>query len=836
MNDNDIEKKLASSNPQDHLEALKMVMESPSGNYLDQLWDIHVSMQTHPEKYIENPKYKFRLYEKSYSPLQLCVKKNPDWLENKINQADSETEPVHDLAYILASLERSDIWDRCKDVLAQKIKGDKIRSRIRNMYVYRDSSEIDWLETQLDKQHDLIDASAFQAIARIDVDRAVKCLPKINPLTLLVTKTWTLKPLLILRHAKVLDYINSQGASASFGEMNLFQDLEIYADDVFVNRTLTYCSEKIDPSSTRLPVYFLHRFFSRMNSTWQLNILENQKGSDLENKLLDYVNHFIGTLESNNRWASWEASEVMTLLQKINGDGYVKAINAWLRCNNQYYRHEDGIENAIKKADEETFSELVRTVQSDRSWEENSQVPVEQIRAMRVLGAWKKTDLLLEGMKKLGLSTPNDLTNWKLTEDYSDSETADKCLKDIQERGDITVGAILALGKIAPSGVPKYYELISDILEHASDREIKTACIISLGLLKAGSERILTLLTRFLDDPKLCTLVIRAFIYISTEESLTCLLSHIQLATDKSYALSVVANLFPRPGAWEYIKQCLEEKVCPTGSNFEDQLISVLSFIDENEFDKLFTDYGQDQQAIEAYLDDMLRSDEGSFWVIAAKFRTGQILGRLNKETAFDAILYNLNKTTHHDRVLYPELLIKFDPERGFDELIKLAIEEKSCEVLWGISRAINQMEFERKILELLDAEDDKLRLAVCRICAKLIPKSSIARKLQDILKNDNNWRISEVAADSLQYLRESIEAEKIVESFRQETDYTRRWLLLDAAIGLGDPGHENGQWPKWIEDISSIIGNSFFMKHYFFDKLKKSQKKMKKQASDIKL
>jgi hypothetical protein len=94
---------------------LRVLAAAPDSSTLDRLWELH---QEHCRaKDTDEFRSWYPLYDAGFTALRVAVKQHPDWLETQIEAAPPEDTPVHELAYLLASLEVEAgrrVWQRKK--------------------------------------------------------------------------------------------------------------------------------------------------------------------------------------------------------------------------------------------------------------------------------------------------------------------------------------------------------------------------------------------------------------------------------------------------------------------------------------------------------------------------------------------------------------------------------------------------------------------------------------------------------------------------------------------------------------------------------------------------
>lgn len=155
--------------------ALTILAKRPNPKLLDTIWQLRCQTQANAAGFLREGDWKELLNEECYHALKAAVRLDRLWLERAIVQADPKQEPVHDLAYLLASLDdAADLWRAHKSALFAKVQPPNHRSLALNIYVYRDADEVDWLIRQIGRSEDLIGAWAFRALIRINPDLAVE--------------------------------------------------------------------------------------------------------------------------------------------------------------------------------------------------------------------------------------------------------------------------------------------------------------------------------------------------------------------------------------------------------------------------------------------------------------------------------------------------------------------------------------------------------------------------------------------------------------------------------------------------------------------------------------
>ena len=182
---------LRDSSPKVRRMGVCLLRGCPSANALDKLWALHVEVIRAPEPYLWLREHKHGLHEDTFGALKKCVNLDLAWLERKIADADASSEPIYDLAYLVANVGDSALWNRCKKTLMIKMDPGHPRSIATCIQIFRDREEIEWLEKLVRSHVDLVGPIALKALALIDPDRAFRYLGNLDDIELYMTRDLT---------------------------------------------------------------------------------------------------------------------------------------------------------------------------------------------------------------------------------------------------------------------------------------------------------------------------------------------------------------------------------------------------------------------------------------------------------------------------------------------------------------------------------------------------------------------------------------------------------------------------------------------------------------------
>jgi hypothetical protein len=114
----------------------------------------------------------------------------------------------------------------------------------------------------------------------------------------------------------------------------------------------------------------------------------------------------------------------------------------------------------------------------------------------------------------------------------------------------------------------------------------------------------------------------------------------------------------------------------------------------------------------------------------------------------------------------------------------------------------------------------------------------AVFERLLEVL-NDLDPRVSEAAMKSLTYARRQRRAMDLVRhvTVPPGPQSTNPWVLLNAALKVGDPGFTDGPWPAWSKELSRTAGRAMpALAKVMYRELKKERKKaLDKARTDAK-
>ncbi|NQT14651.1 MAG: hypothetical protein HQ582_17980, partial [Planctomycetes bacterium] len=394
---------------------MKVLAENPSGQALDQLWELHCTGQAAPAPFLSERESSFFLYQDSFDALRSCTRLDPSWLERAIVRADPETEPVHDLAYLVASVDDGGaLWRRCKPVLREKIPAHKERSLATNIAQYRDKDEVEWLIERVSRADDVIGPSALRALIRIDQRLALEHLDRLPEKELYFTRQWYL-PELMMRlpdetRARLLQLLREHPEPWRLAMV--FQGQENSVDVPILEFLLDALEPLLDseiaegiPEGKASAAWLPFSMLVEITRAGLLECFRRRRKTTVEKRLTDWL---LWRGPQRGNWREHDKHDGLAVLARIGGEGLAVVVNDWLRSENRFARLH-AIELSSRNPDPETIAMLVERTMSDELWDK---FPVEQGYAAASLAASARWQPVIQYLVRWGLRALTRVTDY----------------------------------------------------------------------------------------------------------------------------------------------------------------------------------------------------------------------------------------------------------------------------------------------------------------------------------------------------------------------------------------------------------------------------------------
>jgi hypothetical protein len=806
---------LSSSSPRLRRAAIQILRRRPSATALDRLWELHREMEVEPVPYLRENEDKLDLYEESFRALRACVRLEPAWLERAIAQADGETDPVHDLAYLLANLNgQAALWRRCKSLLKRKVSPLHPRCLAVNIDRHADAEEVDWLRTQVENEEDFVGPAALRALARLDPDAALVELDRLPLRELYLSREWCFAELLARRpdatRASIREMMKRHPepikiAQAFQGSEDSLDPplMELLLDDL--NRILSReLAELSEPG--HCPFYLHLQLLTQVRRSDLIEVICRRAGSPLDHLLTAWL---VRERPRPNIWARPVTAIALELLNRMSGEGLAEVVNCYLDADNPFGRM-DGLKLAAKRPNSGTVDRLVHLMRSDQLWHG---LPTEQgyaTRALALLGRWRE---VIESVVLWGLRTLHVLTEYPLIETPLDDKAMAPAFEAIARGDQPPPGAILALGVGRRSD--QLGRLRAVLADAPLDSDLALAGIIALKLLRDGSDETMAVLTDQLRGPRNRTAAKNALLAAGSDTALDAVVAHARSNFRPLTALALLQH--PR-----------------TSSAMTELIRDHLSRLDDGQRIRLLEDilpFATDGDSLGPFLEgrafhDVIR--EIAFSEYGGRRVIIQALSVFDPGLAFIAARKAFRNQESLNREEFPYLMARSDPEATVLALLSCAQSERQTSVLWAMGRAVGLVGRTGPVEVWLRSSDPDQRRAACLMSGWLPQTPGLLEALQSCL-GDVDMRVVRAAAGALQRSRAARDADALVQELGDAVDITSKWDLIDRMLSFCDVGDEFGPPPDWA--VAACKHIPYLLNVYLNESLKDRRKDQNNEA-----
>ena len=802
--------------------AARILARRPTPEALDSLWRLHCACYRDPVRFQrwEGEHYGFS-YEDTFEALRACVALRPEWLEGTITNASAESDPVQDLAYLVARVQEPRLWERVKSQLLAKVPADKERSIARNVEVYRDVAKMSWLLERVPERTDLKGAAALRAIVRLAPERALDALERLPEEDLYFTRNWHVGELLIripeATRAHLLNWLKRHHSPWHLALV--FQNNENRIDaailDVLLD-ALAVLLEREKENAEESRDASLHRelnFLNRLAEPSLLDRLRLRRESRLEQLLTAWL---VSKGPQEGGWRESDKHDAFDLLAKIGGPGLTTVLNYWLQ--GEWYARTHAMKLAARRPDETTIRLLVES--SARSGD-SARDAVERGHAAAALAGCRCWNEVVRYVLRSGAQTHTRVTDFRHEVERLDDSSVEPALLAFDE-DPTNPGAVLALGFANRDEIlPTLRSALATV-----GPDTNAALIISTVISWMGdsSEEVVRSLQRVFDARVHSRAALVALLTNGSETAKEVLWQRLRSEYHASIALALLGDAGYRERTIPLVQQRLRNADPYTS----------LELLDEMVEDPMFSE-ALDSILADDRLRDSVRSmafdEEGSFRLGQGRASALRALARFDPQAAFVATKAALRSRLDSARERYPYLLVEIDSGRAVRDLLEHSKAETSTSVLWATSRAFAELDVKETLLEYLNSSVPIERETALRLAARLEPAewllSSVTARL-----DDDNVEVASAALSALKHLDDSVIAARLVQAIKGEADPTHRWALLDALLSVVDPGDIGRPMPNWATKLWAQL--PLAMNRWLSDKLRERRKTVHREAKKV--
>lgn len=764
----------------------------------------------------------FRL--KVEEALAACVKLAPEWLQRAIQRADPNAEPFATLVYLLAQLaeieEGEPIWHNVRDTVFKKTPASEKRALSYVSESFEDKEALAWLSEWVHEDGDLVAPAALRALEFLKPEEALVALEK-APLdsSLLLARSWWLPQLLafhydhtskILRR-KIETHEKPWFAAAVYdGRENLItpEILDFLLD--VTARLLEAALAQPEPEN-KDPLYRPFHFLSKVSRLDLLTRFEARQGTRFEEALTDYM---IRQGPNDEGWHRWKVEYGISVLQKIGGPGFTKLANHHLRTAQTRLGIREGFLLGIRKPDEETMRLVVEIAHDpERVGQVEHGFPLVQYEVVKALAALRQWREMVQGCLRLGLRLPKSLPKYLEGHVFTDKELAD-ALSELRS-GAPSPGALLIVGF---SGRPEFASVVRGIYESSEkDSERALACLLALESLRDLES--VNLFLDNLDSPKNGWVALRALLgTLKTPQSDESLMDRLRYLSEeeKGNRQMLAMNLLIREDTreraarllWDYVNH--DELPYYTGDTIE-------------HFASL------DLPEVEELLRKVAFSEQRGVWRGGDRYSAIEGLARLDPKAAFEAAKA-LFQSDDNDRFLCPELLLKLETKAALDLFHDTLANTKDFLLIAAIGEALDRHTPAESLQAWLADRDSRVRQGACFAMESVQWTQELEALALSHLR-DRNWDVRVAARAAFESLGRSKETARLAEAVTIESELSRRWTLVDAALTIGYPGVVAGYGAySWFGRMCE--GQPYVLRGHAVSELEEKRKKLRDELA----
>lgn len=784
---------LDSDDPLEQRAALQILSANPEPTLLDRTWTLHVAMSNDPTRFCREHEDKYDLYRESFAALRSACQIKPEWLEDAIARANPALEPVHDLAYVIAAVSGQrgrEVWLRRKSTLFGKVLAAKQRSLASCVQEHGDSSDIPWLVEQLSRSEDFVGAQAMAALSRLEPNTAIAELAQLSARMLALTAGWYVDVLFASCPSEMTAALlhMMQRTDDPWEVAAVYHGREHFLDPATLDFLLDELVRQLDETVAAQdggrsePLYSELTLLARVNNIDSLERFAARRDRALERLLTAFLLR-IGPRKGIAR-DSLVREPALDVLYRIQGDGFTRVVNAFLKADSRFGLL-DAIRLSGKRPDSETIQLLSEIVKSSQTWDGYHLNQNDAATVLAELGVWEP---VLGFFAQMGVNFSNDLTALGRAGFRPPPELADTVRRRIRQQASLQPGDIVQLGFTGGTDdVPFVRHVLGGC---PPESELAHACVIALELLSDEAEESVSLLAVQLRHHSYSAT--NALIMNGSHLALQALRNHNERGLEVAVAINLINHSSNKDVIINEVRSQLEAELEKRGFwDFNVNLAMLIRHIpDEGAVQQLL-----DSASIKEHLRTEAFADEGSGWFTGTKEAAIRCLARFDIQKAFLAAKVALANHDWHDRDRYPYLLMELSPSQAVTILMDQLHAERDPTVARSIGRALCGADIDPVLHEWLASEDARLRRTAILAAGWAGRSSAIEARLRELLRDTDDAVVS-AAADSLKRIRRNLESDRLATALLNESDPSRRWVLLDCLLDLDDPGDSHQLWP----------------------------------------
>ncbi|MBI3916369.1 MAG: ATP-binding protein [Betaproteobacteria bacterium] len=400
--------------------AIAALTAMPDARCLDRLWQLHQQHLDALEDKTDGSRY--GNYEASFAALRAGIMLDPEWLRNRILEADAEKERVSALGYLLNALDHPDapaIWKETGDALMAKVSASKPRSLLYCIARFLDREKLHFVVKHLSRSEDFASGAALAALSVLDPLAAINRLTEVKESERYFTRNNWLPILLRAQPELTRKRIRELAEADPKGRLlveHLFSERPDEMDEAmlrFVLRALENdLREHLGEAVTGDPIWLCHPLdlLGRIVRPEFMAILEAEAGGELERMIAAVA---CSCLRTNSNYRDHVRESARRILILMGGEGITTLIKRELESEHFWVRH-SGLKWAFVRADDGIVERLGviagRPIPRDANGKPKSEPYQEFHQALTALAALGADPALVDALWRSGMAeVPVDL-------------------------------------------------------------------------------------------------------------------------------------------------------------------------------------------------------------------------------------------------------------------------------------------------------------------------------------------------------------------------------------------------------------------------------------------
>ena len=154
--------------------AVRALGRAPDTEHMDRLWEIHQqrldAREHNADRHVE------QAYQSTFAALRVGVAHQPEWLRDRIRNADPVGERVSELGYLLGGLDdpsAENIWIDVRDALMKNVPANNPRCLLYCVGRFADHEYMDFVVRHLSFSGNIVSVAALVALAILDPKEAI---------------------------------------------------------------------------------------------------------------------------------------------------------------------------------------------------------------------------------------------------------------------------------------------------------------------------------------------------------------------------------------------------------------------------------------------------------------------------------------------------------------------------------------------------------------------------------------------------------------------------------------------------------------------------------------